>query len=81
MNGRATSFENTKNSKIVFVFSVLTAVYWGLSGSMNVYSNKLIGAIYEYLWLGALASLIVLPIISILLLIKENWNIRSLVTG
>lgn len=78
MDNRITSLKNSKNNKIVFVFSVLTAVYWWLSHDMNVYSNKLIGAIYEYLWLGALASLIVLPIITIFLLSKENWNIRFL---
>ncbi|HAD15118.1 MAG TPA: hypothetical protein DCF33_22060 [Saprospirales bacterium] len=78
MNEQATPFKNSKNSKIVFVLSVLTSGYWWLSQNINVYSYKIIGAMYEYLWLGVLVSLFVLPIISIVLLIKEKWNIRSL---
>jgi len=54
------------------------AGFWWLGNSINVYRFALVGAIFEILWLPALAMLFLLPIASLILLIKEKVNIRSL---
>jgi hypothetical protein len=57
---------------------MIVAGFWWLGNSINVYRFALVGAIFEILWLPALAMLFLLPIASLILLIKEKVNIRSL---
>jgi len=71
-------FENSRISKIILILSILTSGFWWLGQSINVYRYALVGAIFEILWLPALAMLFGLPIISLIFLIKEKVNIRSL---
>jgi len=52
--------------------------YWMLGKVVHVNRFALLGAIFEILWLPALAMLFVIPIISIVLLLKEKTNISSL---
>jgi len=78
MKENLTLFENSRTSKIVFILSIIVSGYWWLGQVINVYSFALVGAIFEILWLPVLAMLFVLPIISLILLIKENVNLRSL---
>ena len=70
-------FKNSRTSKIVFILSIIVVGYWWLGQVINEYSLALVGAIFELLWLPALAMLFVLPIISLIFLVKEKFNIRS----
>lgn len=72
------SFTNSRTSKIVFVLSIIVSGYWWLGKVIDVYRFDLVGAIFEILWLPVLAMLFVLPIISVILLVKEKVNFRSL---
>jgi hypothetical protein len=45
---------------------------------MNVYHFILVGVIYEILWLPMLIMLFLLPVVSMVFLFKEKFNIRSL---
>jgi len=72
------SFTNSKAGKIVFILSIIISGYWLLSRGINIYRFALVGAIYEMLWLPALLGLFLLPIISLLMLIKEKIHVRSL---
>ena len=74
----STPFKNSRTSKIVFLLSIIVSGYWLLGQVINVNSSALVGAIFEILWLPVLAMLFVLPIISLILLLKEKANIRSL---
>jgi len=78
MKENTNAFKNTKTSKIIFCLSLLASVLWCLSRVINVYSFALLGAIFEILWLPMLASLFFLPIISLVLWLKEKFNVRSL---
>lgn len=64
--------------KIVFILSVLTSVFWCLGQLVNVYYFAVVGAIFEIAWLPMIALLIILPILSLISLIKEKFNLKSL---
>jgi hypothetical protein len=58
--------------------SIFTSGFWCLGHNIDVYRFVLVGVIFEVLWLPTLAMLIFLPIISLILLVKEKFNIKSL---
>ncbi len=78
MKEYSTLFKNSRTSKMVFLLSIIVSGYWWLGQVINVYSVALVGAIFEILWLPVLVMLFVLPIISMILLLKEKVNVRSL---
>ena len=78
MNEHSTPFKNSRTSKIVFILSIIVSGYWWLGQVINVYRFAVVGAIFEILWLPVLAMLFLLPIISLIFLVKEKVNIRSL---
>jgi len=78
MNEHLIPFKNTSRSKLIFLLSIVVSGYWWLTKGINVYSNAIVGAIFEILWLPVLGMLFLLPILSMTLLIKERVNVRSL---
>jgi len=78
MKENSTPFKNSRTSKIVFILSIIASGFWWLAKGINVYSDAIVGAIFELLWLPVLGILILLPIISLVLLVKERVNLRSL---
>ena len=71
-------FINTKTSKVIFIFSIITSIYLFIGWTTNVYSNAFVGAVFEIFWLPAILATAVLPIISLIFLIKAKFNYRSL---
>jgi hypothetical protein len=78
MKENLTPFKNSRISKIVFILSIIVSGFWLLGQVINVYRFALVGAIFEILWLPAIAMLFALPIISLILMVKEKVNVRSL---
>ena len=78
MKENSTSFAHSRTSKIVFILSIAVAGYWCLGQLINVYRFALLGAIFEMLWLPALAMLVGLPIISLIVVVKEKFTVQSL---
>ena len=78
MKEHSTPFKNSRTSKIVLLLSIIVSAYWWLGQVINVYSFAVVGVIFEIFWLPVLALLFVLPIISMILLLKEKINIKSL---
>jgi len=78
MKENLTPFKNSRTSKIVFILSIIVSGFWWLVQVINVYSFALVGAIFEILWLPAIAMLYALPIISLILFVKEKVYLRSL---
>jgi hypothetical protein len=78
MKEKSLPFKNSKISKMVFISSIIVAAYWLLAKGVNVYSNAIVGAIFEILWLPFISLLFLLPIISLFLLLKDRVNVRSL---
>lgn len=69
---------NFKTSRLLFFASLLTATFWVVGSLVNVYKVKLVGVIFEMLWLPMLAGLFVLPVLSFIMFFKEKYNFRSL---
>jgi hypothetical protein len=64
--------------KIVFTLSALVCIFWYTGQHVNVYQVAVVGVLFEIAWLPMLALFIILPILSILLLIRKNISIKSL---
>jgi len=77
MKENITAFKNSGTSKTVLILSIFISVFWWLSKLINIYHFAFVGAIFEILWLPVLASLFILPIISLVFLFKEKFNIKS----
>jgi hypothetical protein len=78
MTDKQPTFKPSKRSKIVFLLSLIVAIFWYAGQYTSVYNCPLAGAIYEILWLPATGLLFALPVISAIYLFKEKFNIRSL---
>ena len=77
MKQKTKHFRHTKQSKVILVLSMLVAAYWYFGKTLDVYNQKLMGAVFEILWLPMIILLFVLPIVSIGFFVKEKCNIRS----
>ncbi|MBL0056755.1 MAG: hypothetical protein IPP31_11360 [Chitinophagaceae bacterium] len=64
--------------RIIFATSLLVSLFWYSGRNVNVYQFAALGAVYEMLWLPALALLVILPVIAIYYLVKEKFSFRSL---
>ncbi len=73
------SIPKKKNTEqLLFFLSLGVTTYWVLGRVMDVYRITAIGAIYELLWLPALALLFVLPVISLVNWFRQKFKINSL---
>ncbi len=71
-------FRNRKQSKIVFILSVLVAAYWYIGKAINVHQYKILDVVFEVLWLPMIILLFALPIVSLGFFVKDKFNMRSL---
>jgi hypothetical protein len=78
MQKDSNTFKNSKTNKILFFLCIFLFVFSFLGQSINIYRFAVVGAIFEILWLPVLAGIIVVPILSIIYLIKEKFYLRSL---
>jgi len=78
MKDNSSAFKNTLLNKAIFASSILVGAFWILGQMFNVYHYALVGAIFEILWLPCIISIVGIPIISLILLIKEKFNLLSL---
>ncbi len=67
-----------RKSKIIFLLSVLTAVFWCLGQLINVYKFGILGAAFELLWLPMIVLLFILPVLSFIQWMKEKFSPKSL---
>lgn len=58
--------------------ALLLVLFWTVSQFLNVYAYKITGAIFELLWLPALLSLVVLPVLAFVFWRKDHYSLRSL---
>ncbi len=69
---------NPNASKVVFALSILVLFYWIIGTSFNVYSISVVGAVFELTAIPMLCLLVILPILSILLLVRKGISLKSL---
>lgn len=72
------TFHNSLTNKRVLVISFFVALFWIIGNTTDVYHFAFTGAFYELLSIPMLALIIFLPVISIVLVIKDKFNRRSL---
>ena len=78
MHSKSGILNYPKIDKIVFALSVFVCLFWLIGQVVNVYRFAVAGALFEIAWLPMLALFFILPIISILLLIKKNVSFKEL---
>lgn len=66
-----------KTGKLFFIFSTCLLLFWILARLVDVYRFAIVGAVYEILWLPALASFVILPILSFIFWRDENYKFLS----
>ena len=72
------SSDRSKMPQLLITLSLLTAIFWFLAQSVDVYFFTVTGAIFEILWLPMIILVYVLPIISLIFMIKEKFKLKSL---
>jgi len=77
MENNSTIFKNSGLSKILLMLSIITFVFWFLGQTTNIYRFAFVGAIFEFLWLFMLLALFILPILSVVFLVREKFSFRS----
>jgi len=78
MKNDSVSFKNTTLSKVLFIISIVMFVYWISGRWIDIYKYDIVGAIFEILWIFMILGLLALPVVSMLLLMKEKFTFRSL---
>ena len=73
-----TTLRNIKTAKLLFALSLFVIVFYliGYIVIGNVYRYAVVGAIYELLWLPMLLCLVVIPLFSVLVFIKNKGESR-----
>lgn len=66
-----------KTDSIIFIVSILVAAFWWVSKFIDVYQFKLVGIVYEILWLPSIAALFILPVISVVFWMKIKFKLQS----
>jgi hypothetical protein len=62
---------------IIFVVSIFVSLFWWGSKFIDFYQFKLMGIVFEILWLPAIAALPIIPIISVVFWKKEKFTLKS----
>ncbi|RYF94765.1 MAG: hypothetical protein EOO02_23515 [Chitinophagaceae bacterium] len=78
MTQKVRGLVHTQASKTTFALSIVASVFILAVSTINVYEYAIVGAIFELLWLPILIGLVLLPIISIVFLIREGFSLKSL---
>lgn len=78
MPDRSASFKNSGINQVLFILSIITILYWLTAKSLNVYNHAIIGALFELLWLPMIVSVFIGPIFSIVLFVRDKYNLESL---
>jgi cytochrome bd-type quinol oxidase subunit 2 len=78
MNNPSSSFLESHRSKLVLAVSLLVSAIWIAGRSVNVYQFKLTGIFFEMTWLPSILLIFALPLLSLVLWVKDKSKERSL---
>jgi len=74
--------DTTKNwlnyKTILLIIQVFCGFYWFLVKMVDVYDSVVLGAIFEMLWLPMLTAALTLPIVHLILWIREGGRMKSI---
>ena len=77
MEVRLANKKSINTFRLLLFFNCLTLLFWLFSQTINVYKSKVVGAIFEILWLPAILSLFSLPLFSFYFWHKDKFKISS----
>ena len=63
--------------KGIFFTTLGASAFWIITKLVPVYENKIVGAVYELLWLPVVVILFILPLFSFLLWAGEKFRVQS----
>lgn len=72
------SILNKRSEVMLMISSFFGLLFWIFATTFNVYKYKIVGAVFEILWLPMLAMLLLLPLLCVIFWKKEYWNFRTL---
>lgn len=70
-------YTSTKE-KLIFYGIVLTAAYWVIGNSINVYKYTFVSVVYELLWVGMALALFLFPVLIFILWVQRKFKLWSL---
>lgn len=62
---------------ILLLVNFLAVSFWIVSQNVDVYRYAIVGAIFELFWLPIIASLFLMPFVSIFFWYKDKFNKKS----
>lgn len=77
LHPKSSAYKDLKKSKKVFKISLLVAVLLFLIDFFKIYKNEVGSVIYKILYFPLLAILFVIPVFSMISLMKKKFNPRS----
>ena len=71
---------SSRIATVIFLLSVLTFIYWFLFAYIiiDVYRIVIVGVIFEMMWLPMIIFVVLLPIASIIQLVKIKFTFKQL---
>lgn len=72
-----TKNQSNRHFKILLLFSFIALTFCIVSQNVNVYQYAIVGAIFEFLWLPIMATLILIPFASFYYWYKDTFKVTS----
>ena len=71
---------SSRIATVIFLLSVLTFIYWFFVAYIiiDVYKIAIVGVVFEMLWLPMIIFVVLLPIASIIQLVKIKFTFKQL---
>ena len=66
-----------KKEKTVFGLSTVLLLLWVLGRTIDLHEHKIVGAIFEMLWVPMILMLFILPVINLTMLIKHSVDLKA----
>jgi hypothetical protein len=77
MKGILSVINKSGLGKGIFLLTLGASIFWIFTKFVPIYENKIIGAVFEMLWLPVVIILFILPILSFLLWAGEKFRVKS----
>jgi len=68
------NIKNIYSGKMALISSIIISGYWLVGNTFNVYTFKILGAVYEILWIFMIPLLFAVPVVSAIFLILNKFK-------
>lgn len=62
---------------ILLLANFLAVTFWIVSQNIDVYRYAIVGAVFEFLWLPIIATLLLMPLVSLYFWYKDKFKRKS----